>query len=130
MKISKLLAATAAALTFSTALPIQTNAGLIALLRGDEENAHPFYQRIAFVGTAEVKEVRGTVVRLEGIDSWTPLRKGMALSAGEIIRSENGTVVLRMTESQSLVKVTPHTIFRLAPMEVNLGRKIAAVTTR
>jgi hypothetical protein len=99
---------------------ISARAGIISILRGDgaeQEQPAPVYQRVAFVGSAEVRAIEGKAVRLAGIDRWSPLRPGTVLSPGDIIRSDNGTVTLRMKESQSFVKVSPRTVLRLVPLE-------------
>jgi hypothetical protein len=96
-------------------LPAQ--AGVIDLLRGDPAAAKAPLKRVAFVGSAEVREVAGEAELLAGVDRWAPLRQGTKLEPGAIIRTGAGTVVLRMTESGSLVKVTPRVMLRLARFE-------------
>ena len=98
------------------------NAGFMDLLRGDPASEIPTGQRVAFVGSAKVKEVEGTAEKLVGIDCWEPLRKGTDLTPGDLLRTREGTVLLRMTESGSFVKVTPHTLLRLAELERSWDR--------
>lgn len=98
-------------------------AGVIEILRGDPAEPAPL-RRVAFVGSATVREVQGTAERLAGIDRWTPLRPGTKLAPGDIIRTGQGSVVLRMTESGSFVKVTPRVMLRLAPFETGWDRGV------
>lgn len=97
-------------------------AGFFDVLRGEADAAIPSFQRVAFVGSARVKEVQGEAERLAGIDSWKPLEKGAELMPGDLVRTRNGTVVLRMTDSGSFVKVTPQTILRLLECESTWDR--------
>lgn len=99
-------------LLFCTAI-LPSHAGVIDILRG--EPAAP--QRVAFVGSAEVKTVTGKVMRLSGIDRWTELSQGAKLAPGDMIRSEDGNALLQMTESGSFIKITPNTVLRLVPIE-------------
>jgi hypothetical protein len=97
-------------------------AGFFEILRGDPAAATsvaatPSYQKVAFVGSASVKEVQGQAERLESLDHWKPLQQGAKLAPGDILRTRNGTVVLRMAESGSFVKMTPHTILRLTQLD-------------
>ena len=88
--------------------------GIIDILRGEPVVE---WQRVAFIGSAEVKQVNGAAERLTGIDEWEALEAGTQLTPGDVIRSHpTGTVVLRMEESGSLVKVTPATVLRLAQL--------------
>jgi hypothetical protein len=96
-------------------------AGLIDLLRGDSA-APTDYQRVAFVGSATVREVSGQAERLVGIDRWKPITAGAKLAPGDVLRTGNGTVVLRMSTSGSFVKVTPQTLLRLVPLEKEWDR--------
>lgn len=98
------------------------HAGVINLLRG--EPAPPAYQRVAFVGSAVVKQVSGRAEYLAGIEKWKTLKEGSRLTPGDIIRTQQGSILLRMTESQSFVKVTPNTVFRLVKIEKNWDRSI------
>jgi hypothetical protein len=93
----------------------RVNAGIIDLLRG--EQAGPVPQRVAFVGSARVKQVQGDVLRLTGRDQWAPLKEGDELKPGDIVQSRSGSAVLSMTESESFVKVTPNTSCRLVPLQ-------------
>jgi hypothetical protein len=93
----------------------ELNAGIIDTLRGEKPT--PGYQRVAFVGSAEVKEVNGTAEKLSGVDRWSPLQKGVYLQPGDMIRTQGGTVLLRMVDSGSFIKVTPQTVLRLSPLE-------------
>jgi hypothetical protein len=63
--------------------------------------------------------VVGKVDCLSGVERWVPVTKGASIHAGDIIRThENGRVTLRMTASQSFVRLTPSTMLRLvAPKE-------------
>jgi hypothetical protein len=94
-----------------------SQAGFLDLLRGEVDSGTSSFQRVAFVGSAKVKEVEGQAERLVGIDSWRPLEKGTELAPGDIVRTRSGIIVLRMKESGSFVKVTPQTILRLLNME-------------
>lgn len=105
------LARTSAALICTGFLQTAT-AGVLDLLRG--EPAEP--QRVAFVGSAEIKNFTGRVQRLSGIDRWNTVTPGTKLQPGDIIRSQEGTALLQMKGSQSFVKVTPNTIVRFVPM--------------
>jgi hypothetical protein len=99
------------------------DAGLIALMRGPKQ-PEPAFQRVAFVGAAVVREVQGTAEKLSGIDRWETLRPGTALQPGDIIRTRQGTVVLRMTARGAFIKVTPQTVLRLTPLEKNWDRSV------
>lgn len=88
------------------------HAGVLDVLRG--EPAPP--QRVAFVGSAEVKQVEGNVMRLSGIDRWNKLPTGSTLAPGDVIRASEGTALLQMVESKSFIKLTPNTILRLVPL--------------
>jgi len=107
--------------------PLRAEWKLIRLMRGDPESGPP-KQRVAFVGSAVVKAVDGKAERLCGIDCWTPLSTGYSLKTGDIIQTGKGSVVLKLDESQSFVKVTPNTILRLIPVkgEGTQGISIAA----
>ena len=94
-------------------------AGFLDVLRGEPDSTTPSFQRVAFIGSARVKEVQGQAERLVGIDSWKPLEKRAELMPGDLVRTHNGTVLLRMNESGSFVKVTPQTILRLVALENN-----------
>ena len=96
--------------------------GVLDLLRG--EPAPVVYQRVAFVGSAVVKQVSGSAEYLAGIDQWKALEEGSRITPGDIIRTQEGSVLLRMTESESFVKVTPNTVFRLVPIQKNWDRSI------
>ena len=89
--------------------------GILDILRGEPQVE---WQRVAFVGTAKVKQVAGPVERLAGIDEWQPLEEGVLLQPGDMIRSQpGGTAVLKMEESGSLVKASSATILRLIALE-------------
>jgi hypothetical protein len=113
-----------AALVIASAIPAR--AGIIDLLRGNSraEEEAAVYQKVAFVGSAEVKVVEGRAMRLSGVDRWTPLQAGIEITPGDIIRSGEGFVILRMKESDSFVKITPHTVLRLVPMENGWDRGV------
>ena len=118
MKPSETLKQIAIALAFLSACAPVANAGLIALLRGDDASASPC-QHLAFVGSAKVEAVQGKPLRLQGIDGWAQLHTGATLEPGDLIRSEDGIVLLRMRVTDSFIKVTPHTLVRLVPLEKN-----------
>ena len=61
---------------------------------------------------------------MSGIDRWSPLHAGTNLAPGDIIRTGQGTVVLRMIDSGSFVKVTPNVMLRLAPLEQGWDRGV------
>ncbi len=106
-----------AALCASLAFIPETGAGLIKILKGDQEQESPkTFQRVGFVGCAKVKEVTGTVEYLDGIDHWIPLNVGVHLREGDLIRASQGRAVLQMCESTSLVNLTPQTVARLVPL--------------
>lgn len=100
--------------------PQISSAGLLDLMRG--EPAPPEPQRVAFVGSANVQQVSGAAERLAGVDHWKKLHHGAQLQPGDLIRTGSGTVLLRMTESGSFVKVTPNTVLRLVEIEKNWDR--------
>jgi hypothetical protein len=103
------------ALTFTMVSGAQ--AGFLDLMKGESSSPAPSFQRVAFVGSAKVREVRGEVERLAGIDLWKPLKAGTELQPGDMVRTRNGTALLRMNESTSFVKITPQTILRLVELE-------------
>lgn len=98
----------------------QTHAewSLISILRG--EPAAPMSQRVAFVGSATVRQVTGQVERLSGIDSWSRLRNGEVIAPGDVIRTRQGNVVLKMARTDSFVRVADSTVLRLVPAETGL----------
>ncbi|HTG43560.1 MAG TPA: hypothetical protein VK633_03400 [Verrucomicrobiae bacterium] len=101
----------------------------IAILRGEKQPVVAEYQRVAFVGSAQVKNASGTVERLRRIDSWEPLRPGAKLQPGDMIRTQAGSsAILEMAESRSLVKVTPNTILRLASYEKSMDPAVLSGT--
>ena len=100
------------------------NAGILDLMRGAPAKPEP--QRVAFVGSAQVKQVDGSAQRLAGVDRWTALETGTQLKPGDVIRTATGTVVLCMDESQSFVKVTPNTVLRLVQIEKNWDRGVVS----
>ncbi len=102
------------------AVPVQ--GGFIDLLRGEPDPV--VAQRVAFFGSAVVKRVDGSVERLTGIDKWEPVKAGTTLRTGDLVRTKEGTILLRMVESQSFVRVTPNTILRLAAAESESDRSI------
>ncbi|MGZ8899724.1 MAG: hypothetical protein ACXW3Z_06480 [Limisphaerales bacterium] len=97
-----------------------TGAGILDLMRG--EPAQPEAQRVAFVGSANVRQVNGLAERLSGVDRWKKLEIGAQLHPGDVIRTKSGSVVLCMSESHSFVKVTPNTILRLVQIEKDWDR--------
>ena len=115
-------------LSASLQLAAPARAGLLDILRGPapaaEPSAQPSYHRVAFVGPALVKEVHGQAELLSGIDRWLPLSAGARLEPGDIVRTGDGTVVLRMASSGSFVKMTPRTILRLAEFEQSWDRSV------
>ena len=94
-----------------------SQAGLFDLLRGDDtETAQPT-QRVALVGPAQVKEATGEVEVLDGIERWTPLQPGQQLAPGDIIRTGDGSAILKMAESGSLIRVHGKTTVRFSPLQ-------------
>lgn len=91
----------------------------------------PRCQRVAFIGCGVIKQVEGKVERLCGIDCWSPVKTGTELKCGDVIRTGDGTVVLKMEETHSFIKVTPNTVFRLLPSpEPDSTATSLAVVTR
>ena len=111
-KVKKIIG-TIAACTFLSSTSL-VNAGIIDLLRGEPGEQ---IQRVAFVGAARVKEVQGEVHRLAGVERWVALEEGDHLQPGDMLRTSSGSALLCMVESESYVKVTPHTLCRLVPVE-------------
>jgi hypothetical protein len=111
-----------AAIIFLATNTATINGGIIDLLRGESAAREP--QRVAFVGPAHVKEVRGSVERLAGVDRWEPLHPGAKLLAGDLVRTAEGSAILCMSESKSFVKITPNTILRLVDFESGWDRGI------
>src|SRR5687767_930965 len=105
-----------------------SHAGLISLLKGEKAEPVPEFQRVAFIGCAEVKEVKGRAEALDGIDQWQPLQPGAHLHEGDVVRTQGGEVVLKMCESSSLVRVTPQTILRLLPLNEEWDRSALSGT--
>jgi hypothetical protein len=116
MKAKVIIFRAAAAVALICA-PMPAQSGIVDLLRGDPNAPSAPLRRVAFVGSAEVKEVSGEAELLTGIDQWSPLRKGAKLAPGDIIRTGQGAAVIKMTESGSLVRVTPRVMLRLAPLQ-------------
>jgi hypothetical protein len=115
MKPVRLLTLLAAALPLLPTTSI--NGGMLDLLRGEPSRPRISFQRVAFVGSARVKSVEGNAERLVGIDTWKPLEPGVQLAPGDLVRTRQGTIVLRMQESQSFIKVTPNTVLRLVEFD-------------
>jgi hypothetical protein len=106
-----------ALISWSVLASSESYAGLIALLKGEKPNESvPVFQRVGFIGCAEVKELTGRVEVLDGVEKWRPLETGAHLSEGQIIRTQNGQAVLQMCDSASLVKVNTNTVVRLVPV--------------
>jgi hypothetical protein len=104
-----------AAIIFLVANSASVKGGIINMLRGESTEPEP--QRVAFVGGAHVKEVRGSVERLAGVDRWETLLVGATLLPGDVVRTAAGSAVLCMKESKSFVKITPNTLLRLVDLE-------------
>jgi len=113
-----------ALLCTSVFLSPRDHAGLIGILKGNQEKPgeDKSFQKVGFVGCANVKEVTGTVEYLHGIDAWLPLKAGAHLQEGDVVRTRQGRVLLQMCESSSLVKVTPNTMARLVPLSAGWDR--------
>lgn len=101
-----------------------TGAGILDLMRG--EPAPPEPQRVAFVGSAKVRQINGSAERLSGVDRWKKLELGAQLYPGDVIRTRASSVVLCMSESQSFVKVTPNTVLRLVEIEKGWDRAVVS----
>lgn len=125
VKITSLLSATILALGTTS-----SEAGFLKILKGEKEQQTcecEEYQRVAFVGGAVVKEVKGKAQVLSGVNKWSELKAGKIVSPGDMLRTGAGSrVILKMAESGSLVGVTPATIVRLVPLEKEWDR--AALT--
>jgi hypothetical protein len=104
-----------------------TQAGILSILKGDAGKPQP-YQKVGFVGCAEVKEVKGQVQYLRGIEKWQPLKAGSHLSEGDLVRCENGEATLKMCESSSLVRVKQQTMLRLLTCEKDWDRGVLSGT--
>ena len=113
-----------AALILSVLTLVTPQAGILDLLKGEATEPTQTFQRVGFVGRAVVKEVTGAAEHLVGIDRWKSLAPGAKLSPGDVIRTKNGSVILRMTESESFVKVTPFTMLRMVPLNEDWGRGV------
>lgn len=115
------------ALLFSFGLTPLAKGGILDILRGGsgQEPAPINWQRVAFVGQAEVKQITGAAERLVGVERWAPLPEGTALHPGDVIRCyANSSIILRMNESGSLVKMTPGTLLRLTPLETGWQKSV------
>ncbi|MGV3773670.1 MAG: hypothetical protein ACO1QB_12270 [Verrucomicrobiales bacterium] len=107
---------------------VNMEAGLLSILKNGKPDDQPApppakaatseWQRVAFVGSAKVKQITGTAEMLTGVDRWTPLRKDQTLNPGDMVRTDKGSrVILKMTASGSLIAITPKTILRLTQLE-------------
>jgi hypothetical protein len=85
----------------------------ISMLRGEPKA--PSFQRVAFLGSASVRDIQGQAERLCGIDRWSPIDKGTQLHPGDVIRALSGSVVLKMDRTDSYVRINPNTVLRLVP---------------
>ena len=125
MNVMKALTVHLSLLLLTLALYPASQAGLIDILRGGGENVPPpNAQRVALVGSAEVKEVDGQVERLAGFEVWKRLTPGTRLQPGDLLRTREGSAILKMESSGSLVKVHPATILRLSPLEEGWNRSV------
>ena len=115
---------TLSALILSLSTLVGGHAGILDLLKGEPSEPAGTFQRVGFIGRAVVKEVTGDAEHLVGIDRWKPLAAGAKLAPGDVIRTKGGSVTLRMTESQSFVKVTPYTLLRMVPHDEDWGRGV------
>ena len=52
-----------------------------------------------------------------GIERWTPLQPGQQLAPGDIIRTGDGSAILKMAESGSLIRVHGKTTVRFSPLQ-------------
>src|SRR5262245_44661847 len=100
-------------------LTLQTGseAGSLDMMRGPQQVPVKEYRRVAVIGAGEVKQIQGTVERLCGIDWWKPVAPGEKLEPGDLIRTGNGSVILKMRESESFVRITPKTMMRFVQFE-------------
>lgn len=114
-------------LLIATTVLFQTtsaSAGILDILKGEKETSCEcdHFQRVAFIGAAEVKEVTGKVEWLTGVNEWAPLPVGKKLAPGDMVRTKAGArVILKMTQSGSLIRATPNTIVRLVPLDGQWG---------
>ena len=91
MNVMKALTVRLSKLLLTLALYPASQAGLIDILRGSGENVPPpNSQRVALVGSAEVKEVVGQVERLAGFEEWKRLTPGTRLEPGQVIELARG----------------------------------------
>lgn len=101
-----------------------SNAGLIDLLKGEKAPSQVAYQRVALVGSAQVKEVNGTAEILHGIEEWRPLQPSANLRPGDLVRTQEGMVVLKMRDSGSFIRLRPNTILRLSPLREGWDKSV------
>jgi hypothetical protein len=111
-------AAIAGMIILGTSVP--SHSGIFKILKGESAKACECesYQRVAFVGEAMVREVKGHVQVLAGVGEWTSLSAGQKLNPGDMVKTAPGGIaVLKMNDSGSFVRVTSQTILRLVPFE-------------
>lgn len=126
-KLSQISRAALVAAVIATV--VNSQGGLLKILKGEPEAAvaSEEFQKVAFVGEATVKEIKGIVEVMSGTNKWSELGVASQLKPGAVIRTgKESSVVLKMTGSGSFVKVTPQTVLRLVAAEEGWGR--AAVT--
>lgn len=109
-----------------TTIP-DSHAGIISILkRGNAGEEKPVVQKVAFVGCAKVKAVEGNAEKLCGIEKWERIEAGSHVEPGDVIRTQQGEVLLEMCESSSLVKVIPTTVVRLIPLKKSWDKSIVS----
>ncbi|MDX1950770.1 MAG: hypothetical protein SFY81_01220 [Verrucomicrobiota bacterium] len=96
--------------------------GLILPLHANDK--HPLnWSRVAFVGEAVHKSSQGLVERLGSDNQWHQVKAGDSFLPGSFIRTQSeSSAVFQMKDSGSLVRLTPRTMLRLAPLDQTMER--------
>jgi hypothetical protein len=120
LKTPLLFAAIFAALNFDSS----AEWSFITMLRGEPQE--PSYERVAFIGSATVRQVEGAAELLCGIDRWKPVTPGTRIRPGDVLRTSTGSIVLKMERTDSFVRVAENTVFRLVPEQHEEQRALAS----